>query len=150
MQAYTYPKTRVIKPEKFNRLKDVYEKKTEEPPVAEMFVQGKKATAPEWRIAQVLDRRGTKYIFQYAIKGGRVPGGAEIDFFVYTAPLPTPILVNGDYWHRLVKSYHDAMQQSKISSVLGDNANEMLVIWEHEIPTINDARRELNLKLGGW
>ncbi len=150
MKAFDYTQTRVKQPEHFKRLKDVYRKPSEEPPVESMYVQGLKATAPEWRIAKALDRRGLKYRFRFSILGGRVAGGAEIDFYVYTAPLPTPIQINGDYWHRLSRNYHDAMQQSKISSVLGSNANEILVIWEHDIPTADAAYRELRLSLGGW
>lgn len=122
---------------------------TNEPPVAEMFLQGKKATAPEWRVGMALNRRGIKYDFQKPLLGGRVSGGVVLDFFIYTVPLPTPLNVNGDYWHRLAKSYSDNLKESRTNEALGHAANLMVVVWESDIPSIDAAYIELEKK-GIW
>lgn len=95
----------------------------------------------EWRVAKALDYYKLEYIFQYEVFGGRFTGGQLIDFLVFTKPLPTPIYVQGDYWHRGEKAQQDQLKQAKIKGLFNGQINEAVEIWEHEIPTLADAKR---------
>ncbi len=69
-------------------------------------VQGQiPSSKEEYWVALALERLGIAFIYQYSISGGRsVRGGQVIDFLAYTVPLPTPIFVQGEYWHGGTKS----------------------------------------------
>jgi hypothetical protein len=128
----------------------VYKAPLEEPPVAQMFIQGKKATTPEWRIGKALDKMGLTYKFQYSILGGRNPGGQVLDYYIYTVPLPTPLNVNGDYWHRLNKSYRDNLKANQTNELFNNAANPLVIAWEHDLGSIDEAEATLKKLLGGW
>lgn len=120
-----------------------------EPPVSEMFLQGRKATAPEWRVGMALNKRGLKYDFQKSILGGRVSGGQVLDFFIYTVPIPTPLNVNGNYWHRLSKSFDDNLKKARANEMFGNAAQMMVEVWESDMPSVDAAYAELDKK-GIW
>lgn len=64
-------------------------------------VRGKNATSYEFYVSAALDAVGLDYLFQASYFGGRrVRGGVVVDFIVFTRPLPTPVWVNGEYWHK--------------------------------------------------
>lgn len=64
-------------------------------------IQGKKATSYEFNVSVALDEKGLEYEFQVEFyQGKRVTGGFVIDFLVMTKPEPTPVFVNGEFWHR--------------------------------------------------
>lgn len=65
------------------------------------MVAGKSASSYEYNVAKALDRVPVEYEFQVPLFGGKqMRGGKVLDFLVGTKPLPTPLFVNGDYWHR--------------------------------------------------
>lgn len=66
------------------------------------FIQGiMPGSIQEYRVAKALDRLGIRYQYQVEIGGGRtVRGGQIVDFVAYTYPLPTPIQIFGEYWHK--------------------------------------------------
>lgn len=54
----------------------------------------------EYWVALALWKLHIDFVYQYQLWGGRrYKGGQVIDFWVYTMPLPTPILVQGWHWH---------------------------------------------------
>lgn len=64
-------------------------------------VSGKKASSYEYFVAKALNRINLEYDFQVSLFGGtQMRGGKVLDFLVDTKPLPTPLFVNGDHWHR--------------------------------------------------
>lgn len=70
--------------------------------VGPFFVQGKRASDLEWRVYKALKRLGwsdSNVDFQTPILGGRLPGGAVLDFVVWTMGGPVIVEPNGDYWH---------------------------------------------------
>jgi len=148
--AFQISKKRTAKPDVKDRPKEkLANTDSKEPPVSAMFVQNQKATAPEWRVAQALNRRGIGYDYQKEIMGGRDPGGVVLDFYVYTVPLPTPMNVNGDYWHRLSKNYSDTLKEARTNAAMGQSANQMVVVWERDLGSVDDAYVELGRK-GIW
>ena len=92
----------------------------------------------EWNVAQALTRLKIEYEYQVPIFGGRlVPGGQVIDFLILQPPKPTPLYVQGEYWHRQAKAITDLIKQSDVTRIRGWAAP--LVIWEHECETVDQA-----------
>lgn len=80
-------------------------------------VQGERATLNEYNVAMALDSLKIGYIFQYAIDGGkRVRGGMVIDFVIQEPPKPTPLNVDGDYWHKGEREVEDRLQELSLAS----------------------------------
>lgn len=104
-------------------------------------IQGKKpGSREEYRVSKALDRLKLDYIYQYSFMGGSSrPGGQIIDFWVYTVPLPTPLYVQGKYWHGSGKRASDLLKQSRVARVLRGMVNLAIEIWDYEIPTMEKA-----------
>lgn len=80
---------------------------------------------------------------QHPIAGGRaVRGGQIIDFVLYT-PMPIPIEVNGEYWHR--DSGQEFVKNAEIAAIYG---REPVVIWGDECKTDEDALATVIRKIG--
>lgn len=87
----------------------------------------------EWYVALALNKLGLQYIYQYSIGGGRLfRGGQVIDFFVFTVPLPTPLFVQGDYWHRGTRAAATILNLERAKNLLKGQAADPVEIWEHE------------------
>ena len=76
-------------------------------------------------------------------------GGQVVDFWVYTNPLPTPIYVQGWYFHyataaRAAQSKRNLMY---IEDRLRGKANKPVEIIDLEIPTPDDTVRVVRKKL---
>ena len=87
--------------------------------VGPFYVQGKKASDLEWRVYKALKRLGWtdgEIDFQTAVMGGRMPGGAMLDFVVWTPGLPVVIEPNGDIWHTATTATRerDKVREAKI------------------------------------
>ena len=104
----------------------------------------------EYWVALALYKLKIDFVFQYQLFGGRkYKGGQVIDFWVYTMPLPTPIFVQGWYFH-----YSTAEKASKsklnlmyLESRLSGKAMKPVEILDIEIPTPDDAYIVVKRKL---
>ena len=104
-------------------------------------VHGKRASLYEWRVAQVLDQLEIDYIFQVDYLGGRsLRGGLVLDFVVFTAPLPTPVWVHGEYWHGGKQRTIDIYQQVTLDFMLRGQLNPAVVLWGKDLQTDEQAR----------
>lgn len=64
----------------------------------------------EWYVAMALDKLKIEYQYQVGLDGGRnVRGGQVIDFVAYL-PQPTPIFVQGEYWHNQKTENEDLLK----------------------------------------
>lgn len=90
----------------------------------------------EYWVSLALDKLGYDYYYQYKVYGGtNLLGGQVIDFWVLTNPLPTPLYVQGKYWHGGDKAQ---ASRYKIAQLTSDYAGQILTpveIWDYEIPT---------------
>lgn len=118
-----------------------------EPPIG--TVQGKTPNSTEeWRVALALNRLKMKFIYQYAINGGhRLRGGQVVDFMVLTAPVPTPVYVNGEYWHRTVKQMEDEIKQLNVVYEMHGQCFQPLILWAHDLISVDRAYLLLIQKL---
>lgn len=123
----------------------VQEKFPEKKPVQGQMPDSKE----EYWCALALYRLRLKFDFQKQVMGGRAGrGGQVVDFWVYTAPKPTPIYIQGDYWHYANgKTYESQLKIAKLKSYYGNSIMEPVEILTSETPTpdimYQRVRREL-------
>jgi hypothetical protein len=113
------------------------------------LIQGRTpGSSLEWNVSQALDALGWSYRYQYSIAGGSqgLPGGQVLDFLVYTPGLPTPLNVNGRYWHTGIHA--DPLDVMKIKGLMYNRVKDPLIIWEENCGTVEDATAFLRQKLG--
>ena len=105
----------------------------------------------EYWCALALYRLNLRFDFQKHVMGGRAGrGGQVVDFWVYTAPLPTPIYIQGDYWHYAAgRSYQSQLNIAKLKSYYGASIAEPVEILTSTTPTPDAmyqvVRRELRV-----
>ena len=96
----------------------------------------------EYWVALALYRLKLDFEYQYQLFGGRrYKGGQVVDFWVKTVPLPTPILVQGYYFHYATaqKTAQTRLNIMYLKARLMGKANEPVEIMDTEIPTPEDA-----------
>jgi hypothetical protein len=104
----------------------------------------------EWFTWLALNSLGHKAIYQYAVYGNRgVKGEAYIDFLVVTTvPLPTPLEVNGVYWHSGQLGARDRLRNININNEHRGQWLPIKYIWGPESETEELARATLLQKIG--
>ena len=103
----------------------------------------------EWNVARALGALGWKFAYQVPVKGGReVRGGQVLDFLVYTVPLDTAVIVNGDYWHQTDEEYKINELMSALAREGKSVNTEPVVLWQKEAATYEAAYSFLNMKIG--
>lgn len=134
-KVYLFGKKRVRKiPIKDKPVEDVLVKSPEDDIIEPVdgITPGSKE---EYWVALALKRLGIEFIYQYSIAGGRsVRGGQVIDFYIYTSPLPTPLFVQGEYWHGGTKSAESQFKVLEAQRYFGSEAQPPVQIWDYEIP----------------
>lgn len=96
----------------------------------------------EYWVALALYRLKLEFVFQYQLFGGRkYKGGQVIDFWVKTVPLPTPIFVQGWYFHYSTaeKTAQTKLNLMYLEGRLRGLAMKPVEILDIEIPTPEDA-----------
>ena len=104
----------------------------------------------EYWVALALYKLHIDFIFQYQFMGGRkYKGGQVIDFWVLTQPLPTPIFVQGWYFHYSTaeKAAQSKLNLMYLESALRGKAMKPVEILDIEIPTPDDAFMVVKRKL---
>ena len=91
----------------------------------------------EWWCALALWRLKLDFVFQKQVMGGRTGrGGQVVDFWVYTAPKPTPIYIQGDYWHYAEgRAAESKLKIAKLKSYYGMSIAEPVEILTSTTPT---------------
>jgi len=107
------------------------------------IIQGKSASLYEYNVALALEKLGIDYIFQFSIMGGKMHRGYVIDFIINT-PIPIPLEVNGEYWHRNMAL--ELRQKSDIDAYLSQFGYAPLaILWGKDTDTeehaLSSARR---------
>ena len=104
----------------------------------------------EWRVAMALDALGFEYQYQRSIGGGRsIRGGQVVDFWIYTAPKPTPAFVQGAYWHKQATSSEDDIKQAKVQHLYAGRVMPNLLLEEKYLGSVASATAYLRRELIG-
>jgi len=77
-----------------------------------------------------------------------VPGGSIVDFWVYTPPLPTIVMVQGDYWHYVApRTYETILKIARLKAYYAGRIYDVVELLTSQMPTPDEAyqlvRREL-------
>lgn len=140
---------RIAKPKK-NRAATIPKPEIEqqsEPPIQP--VQGiMPDSVEEWRFALALNQLGHTYIFQYKVLDFPLRGSQKIDFWVTsTVPYPTPVYIQGAFWHLGNRTAESTFKIAELKRIFKGRINEPVVIYDFEIPTMDDALRVARWRL---
>ena len=110
--------------------------KTAEEKLMELAPEG---SQPERMVYGWLIRHGVPFEFQVPLMGGRVPGGAIVDFVLHLRETPLIIRIMG-YWHDMPgQKTNDELQRDALEQV-GWRIED---IWEYEINTEQKVRDKM-------
>jgi len=102
-------------------------------------------TTPERLVYGWLRKHGFLFTYQEPIAGGRVPGGAIIDFVIYEKDPPIVIRIMS-YWHEAAETkWSDDIQLSMLTEA-GFYVED---VWEWEINTLPKVDRKMREILFG-
>jgi hypothetical protein len=94
-------------------------------------VQGKLATAPEYKISEALTTLDVPFTFQYSLWGGNVVrGGVLIDWVIYN-PMARPMEHYESHWHSGALGADDKLRLAKIAHYFG--VPEVILIFGDEV-----------------
>lgn len=103
-------------------------------------VQGKQATDIEERVAISLAKYKWDYEFQAEYMGGRrLLGGQVIDFVVNTVPQPTPVWVQGEYWHAKAVTDKDKLDRELMFVAMKGYFAPPVVLWGADLETQEES-----------
>lgn len=127
-------------------LRPAHEPFPEIKPVQGMWPDSKE----EYWVALALYRLHLEFEFQYQLFGGRrYKGGQVVDFWVFTVPLPTPIFVQGYYFHYATaeKAAQSKLNLMYLEGQLRGKALKPVEVFDIEMPTPEDAYQVVKRKL---
>jgi hypothetical protein len=137
-------KIKPIVPHKIRALQ-VYNDFPEVKPIQNIMPDSKE----EYWVALALYKLRLDFIFQRQVMGGRaLRGGQVVDFWVYTVPKPSIILVQGDYWHyNAPNEYETLLKIAYLRSYYGGEINGVFELLTSEMPTPDMAYMLVRRKL---
>jgi hypothetical protein len=114
-----------------------------------MTVQGRVVDSKEeYWVSRSLLKYGWNFGYQVAFFGGwQTSGGFVVDFIVETVPLPTPLWVNGEYWHSGAQAERDRLNQLLLQSRVKGYL-EAKTVWGEDL-TDQDETDKTILRLFG-
>ncbi len=142
-------KKRQDKAEPVGMLERIKYSEEEDPPMQP--IQGQMPDSiEEWRVALALARLGIEYEYQKNLLGGRsTKGGTVVDFWLFTAPYPTPLYVEGAYWHSGVKQYDELTKRALLKQILKGYINDIMTIDATQIKSSKIAYYRLREMIFG-
>jgi len=102
---------------------------------------------PELYVARGLDKMNLEYAYQYYLGGASLRGSQIIDFLVYTDPKPVPLQIQGLYWHTGARAADEALKEADINARMRGTWADVIMIYENECSTEEDAFNTLQEKL---
>lgn len=115
-------------------------------PEEQLMRYAPEGTKPERMLFGWLKMRGLSFGFQQPLMGGRLPGGAVVDFIIYDNLPPLVIRVQS-YWHESASAqWMDSVQRDALEN-LGYQVED---IWEKDLQTYEDINQIMNHILYGF
>jgi hypothetical protein len=137
----------VAKPKPESMTKAIEMRDNTEPPID--TINGiTPGSVQEWRVALALRRMKVSFEYQKPVFGGRGRrGGQMIDFWVYTVPLPTPVYVQGSYWHRRSKRVEDQLSIQAVKRAYSGQILDPVELPEEELDSVSNAINSIRRRL---
>jgi hypothetical protein len=102
----------------------------------------------EYYVALALYKLKIDFEFQKIIGGGTsVRGGQKLDFLVHTKPFPTPVFIQGGYWHNRTTELEDNLKQQQVQRIYKGQVMPNVLITAEDIETPEDAYRIMKKEL---
>ena len=101
----------------------------------------------ELNTAQALYELKLTFDYQVNFGGGRVLGGQVIDFVVHTKPLPTPVFVQGSYWHGGKKAMESRLKMWQVEAKTRGYWAKPVELTEEETSTLEQAKEAIKGKV---
>lgn len=106
----------------------------------------------EYWVALALYKLQIKFVFQRQLFGGReIHGGRVVDFWVFTVPLPTIIMVQGFYFHygTAEKAAQSKLNIEYLKTQLNGQIKKVIEVFDTEIHDPESALAVVRRKLQG-
>jgi hypothetical protein len=114
-----------------------------------VLIQGKEATDIEYRVAVSLSKYKWNFEFQVPYLGGReIMGGQVVDFVVLTLPLPTPLWVQGEYWHETAVTDRDKLNREFMFAQMHGTFAPPIILWGIDLETQEESDETILKTLG--
>lgn len=94
---------------------------------------------PERLIYGWLKRHNIPFKYQQPLLGGRVPGGAVVDFILHLRAKPLIIRVMGYYHHDPLQAINDDLQRNALESI----GWEVKDVWDYEVNTEKKVQNKM-------
>jgi hypothetical protein len=132
--AFQYP---LPKSSKAKRKKPIIEKPPKKPKEVMGLIQGKTPESlEEWRVAVALWRWKVPFEYHVSIRGGNLLRGGQVLDFLLHIPIPRPLQIFGNYWHRAQMHSEDRFKLAVLQQIYGV---EPLILWGNELQTQGQA-----------
>lgn len=117
------------------------------------LIEGQRANSrEEWRVANALWKLKFDFSFQVPVAGGRrFRGGFVLDFLVDTVPSPTPINVNGRYWHKGLMSPDERFKVIQLDFLCREEfgSGPLVELWGEDLQNMDMAFEHVRAVLLG-
>jgi hypothetical protein len=106
-----------------------------------LIIRTPEGSIPERMVYGWLRRHKIPFRYQQSVMGGRVPGGAIIDFVIEQGITPIALRVMGYHWHTLPgQRYRDDIQRE----ALENNGFRVVDAWDYEVNTYDRVNATMN------
>jgi len=102
----------------------------------------------EYNVGIALTKLDIDFKFQYEVGLRGIRGSQIVDFLVFLPPKPIPLFVHGRYWHTGTKAGEQKMKEAELNSMMRGRWAPVVIIWEEECETIDDAMVAVKKALG--
>jgi len=94
---------------------------------------------PERMLYGWLVKHGVAFGYQTSVAGGRLPGGAVLDFVIYERVVPIAIRLQS-YWH---KGAENVLADDIQLNMLQETGYVVEDIWDYELQTAEEIDRKM-------
>jgi len=98
----------------------------------------------EWRVAVALWEYKVRFLYQFDIYGGNTIRGGQVVDFLCWIPFPTPVPVNGEYWHKGQMSPDEDLKMELLRIYF---KRDPIILWGDELRDQEMAYRTVKEKL---
>jgi len=103
-------------------------------------IQGQEpGSREEWRFAVALQTLGLRFIYLFEVMSYPLRGSQKIDFWVFTTINPTPVYIQGVYWHGGSKTQESAFKIAELKRIYRGQIREPVQVFDYELPDIPSA-----------
>ena len=93
----------------------------------------------EFYFAVALTKLGLTFEYQKPFGRSGARGSQIIDFWVYTRPLPTPVYIQGVYWHVTQNAQESRIKVARVQQAYKGSIMRVVEVKDIDIPSVSAA-----------